>query len=461
MPRVFFEDTYIHPIDGTTRPNPLKYAYSLNGVSKDPKNQYVTRDPVLVNGPSDPNWSTKIGLFKLYHDQISLALRQGTFTSAHTQEWFGIPWANIVEFSENQPDKLYPYRLDFDGLFEQVHDNFHGWVGPDMADNTYTAFDPIFLSYHANMDRLAGLFMDAHPTNQFTSRFPLQPFWGSDAKTLSYDDPRKWVYTTIGDMAKDVRSLGYTYAPPVSADIASSSSDVSGASALVPGSVPLSAVSAVKKYEASGGRAITLPGLTSGAVAGAPGSCPADGPNKLASSSTKGVPVAEKVPYIVFPGVGCTPKSYRIDVFTGDATSLVPCPLTNPDFIGQVTRLGMGPAGESSFSGFSSLSTGGNGVGRSVSSGSSRKCRKPQEGGGLTRVLAPSEGFFDRLREVIDKIGGKTEKEEKEAEKPEVTDAIKLVVTDLETGQEVERETWEKLPGFEGRLVWLPVPASA
>ncbi|KAJ3940603.1 uncharacterized protein N0V96_009608 [Colletotrichum fioriniae] len=89
---------------------------------------------------------------------------------------FGIPWANIVDFSDKQPDEDYPFRFDFDGLFEQVHDNFHGWVGNDMADNTYTAFDPIFLSYHANMDRLAGVFMDANPENQFTSRFPLQPY---------------------------------------------------------------------------------------------------------------------------------------------------------------------------------------------------------------------------------------------------------------------------------------------
>jgi hypothetical protein len=42
---------------------------------------------------------------------------------------------------------------NFDGLYEQPHDNFHGWVGPDMADNAYTAFDPIFWSYHSNIDR--------------------------------------------------------------------------------------------------------------------------------------------------------------------------------------------------------------------------------------------------------------------------------------------------------------------
>ncbi|KAF9770443.1 hypothetical protein IL306_012022 [Fusarium sp. DS 682] len=102
-------------------------------------------------------------------------------------------------------------------FFEQVHDKFHGWVGPDMADNTYTAFDPIFLSYHANMDRLAGIFMDANPENQFTSRFPLQPFI-NNGTDIDYDDPRRWRYTTIGDMAKDTRALGYMYGEPASPD---------------------------------------------------------------------------------------------------------------------------------------------------------------------------------------------------------------------------------------------------
>jgi hypothetical protein len=55
------------------------------------------------------------------------------------------------------------------------------------------------------------------------------------------------------------------------------------------------------------------------------------------------VAVTQKVPHIVFMGVGCTEKSYRIDVFTKSAESLAPCATSNPDFIGQLTRLDMGP----------------------------------------------------------------------------------------------------------------------
>ena len=46
---------------------------------------------------------------------------------------YGIPWANLGAFTDTQADDLYPYRFNFDGLFEQVHDNYHGWIGPDMV----------------------------------------------------------------------------------------------------------------------------------------------------------------------------------------------------------------------------------------------------------------------------------------------------------------------------------------
>ena len=44
-----------------------------------------------------------------------------------------------------------------------------------MADNTYTAFDPIFYSYHAKVDRIAASFMPSHSEEQYSSNFPLQP----------------------------------------------------------------------------------------------------------------------------------------------------------------------------------------------------------------------------------------------------------------------------------------------
>jgi hypothetical protein len=130
IPSVFLQDKYIHPVDNTERPNPLKYALALNGLSKAGTSQFVTRDQTLVAGPKSPGWHAKIHLLEHYHQQITDALSQSTYSAA---EGFGIPWANITNFGDNNPDNWYPHRLDFDGLFEQVHDNFHGWTGPDMV----------------------------------------------------------------------------------------------------------------------------------------------------------------------------------------------------------------------------------------------------------------------------------------------------------------------------------------
>ncbi|SPO00290.1 uncharacterized protein DNG_03135 [Cephalotrichum gorgonifer] len=217
IPPMFLDDTYIHPADESVRPNPLRYALSLGGKSKDGSSQFVTRNPVLVERPSSADSDRKIGLFKNYHEQISRALKKSRFTSPDAAQNFGKPWGNIPDTTDNQSESLHSFPFDFHQLIEQVNDNFHRWVGPDMADNSYTAFDPIFLSFHSNMDRLAGTFIDAHPENQFTSNFPLQPFINS-CTDLSYNDPRLWRYTTIGDVAKDTRSLGYMYGAPAGPD---------------------------------------------------------------------------------------------------------------------------------------------------------------------------------------------------------------------------------------------------
>ncbi|KAK3985450.1 hypothetical protein QBC44DRAFT_384841 [Cladorrhinum sp. PSN332] len=395
VPRVFFEETYIHPKDGSVRPNPLKYALSLNGISKTPSNRYVTRDAILAEGPTNPQWTEKINLFTLYHEQITHALSQSAFTSTTTPgtaALFGIPRADITTSSEKQDDSLYPsFRFDFDGLFEQVNDNFHGWVGPDMADNTYTAFDPIFLSYHGNMDRLAGIFMDSNPSYQFTSRFPLQPFI-EDGKKLSYDDPRRWIYATIGDMAKDTRALGYMYALPSSADV------------FTPVESAVSAQTAAGVIPAGGSRAVFLPAAP------------------VAAEETSPSQKKEKTPYVVFLGVGCTTTTYRIDVFTSDAASLQPDPVRNPDYLGQITRLAMGPGRPGGGEGNISV----------------RRCRKPE----ATRVLSAGK-VAAKLSAMVDDNKGKA------------VELVQIVVSDLETGKVLEKGEYEHLDGFEARVVWL------
>jgi hypothetical protein len=125
LPSLFTDDTYVD-LNGKTQQNPLKYAVSYNGVAK-AGGKYISRDPTLEQGPGAPGWNTKISWFNLYHTQLKTALTQATYSAP---QGIGVAWAALPAFGENMPDEDYEgHRMDFDGLFEQVHDNFHGWIG--------------------------------------------------------------------------------------------------------------------------------------------------------------------------------------------------------------------------------------------------------------------------------------------------------------------------------------------
>ena len=123
------------------------------------------------------------------------------------------------------------------------------------------------------------------------------------------------------------------------------------------------------------------------------------------------------MPFVVFTDVSCTTSSYRIDVFAPAAQSLAPDALGNPDFIGQLTRLGMGP--------------GRAGAGPNNAS----RCRKPA----ATRVLS-AERFAEQLAAA------------------DADAAVRVVVTDLQEQRELSEEECSKLGGFEPRILWLPKP---
>jgi tyrosinase len=82
-----------------------------------------------------------------------------------------------------------------------------------MADNAYTAFDPVFWSHHAMIDYVLELWIRGHAAAMYTASFPLQPFVGTRGDAIDEADPRAFVYTTIGDLAKDSRSLGFDFEP--------------------------------------------------------------------------------------------------------------------------------------------------------------------------------------------------------------------------------------------------------
>ncbi|KAG0137524.1 hypothetical protein HOY82DRAFT_477722 [Tuber indicum] len=295
IPQAFLDEVYKHPLTGLMRPNPLKYACANGGMSKAAispsyrgefkdiaSKRYVKRDPLLTGGGTEKERREKISQVKLYQDQILNALTWPIFSQP--QGLYGYPWANIQSFDPPPSDDEYPNREDFDGLFEQPHDNFHGWIGPDMADNSYTAFDPIFWSYHANVDRIFEQYIHDHQDATFSSIFPLQPFTGARADEMSLGDPRKHIYTTIGDMAKTSLALGYSIAPPVHQD------------------------------------------------------CP---PN-IILFGREGPTAGSKTPYVLFEGVKCTTESYTIDVYIDCPETSRLALASNKHYIGRLTRMGMG-----------------------------------------------------------------------------------------------------------------------
>ncbi|MDN3523574.1 tyrosinase family protein [Halomonas ramblicola] len=298
IPQAFKDETYIRPDSGEERPNPLRYAAARDGRSKACQGDrtggaeggdctWVHRDPLLYTVGDDRRQARikKLKLVRLYQQQIMDALKFDAFS--HPQGWPGYPWANIPSFDPPPPNSDYPYRnCNFDGLYEQPHDNFHGWLGPDMADNAYTAFDPIFWSYHANIDRMLEVWLRAHPSAIYTAGYPLRPFIGSTVTEISLTDPHPWRYTTIGDLATDSRRLGYDYGPPCYPDSR---------------------------------------GETAHAVAAAQGGADA------------------KALYILFEGVSCTQDSYQIDVFIDQSDSGPDAAdPDNPHYVGRLTRIGMG-----------------------------------------------------------------------------------------------------------------------
>jgi tyrosinase len=298
LPEAFKDLTYIHPPTGEERRNPLRFAAAKDGWSKactapvsrgnmsDADCHWVHRDPVFYTSGDDHRAERErlIHMVRIFQNQVVAALKWPVFSQP--EGWPGYPWANILVFDPPQPDSLYPNRTDFDGLYEQPHDNWHGWVGIDMADNAYTAFDPIFWSYHANIDRMMEVWIRRNPAAQYTATFPLQPFTGSTAQHVAPTERRTWLYTCIGDMARDSRAIGYDFGPPVTPD---------------------------------------WTGLAPGENAS---SEDAEGKKNLS---------------VVFSGVKCTQESYTIDAFLNQsAPGPADVDAANPHFVGRLSRIGMG-----------------------------------------------------------------------------------------------------------------------
>lgn len=109
---------------------------------------------------------------------------------------------------------------DPEGLsLEAAHNIVHNAVGGSFASIDVTAFDPLFMLHHANVDRLAALWQAAHPNDTYqsqtyasgglygtargenvTAESPVKPFYRADGKTFH-----------TGISTSSVEAFGYTY----------------------------------------------------------------------------------------------------------------------------------------------------------------------------------------------------------------------------------------------------------
>ena len=288
IPQAFLDDQFQDPDGHSMHLNPLRHALGRSGVSRasnaQSKATEVTRADAFTQQKDDDadaflaKRAEYIKHVPGYLEQIRLAT---------TMARIGSPQGKGNAFTFAQPDlttenkqEFYEKHLnEFDGALEQAHDNLHGWAGPDMANNSFAAFDPLFWSFHANFDRIFETWLRTHEEQVWTSNFPLRPFKGRECPIEVIEgDPFKYKYTNIGDMVRNSKSLGYTYGPPGNPDYSVKKEDLSLAIA----------------------------------------------------------------PIVLFPNTKCTDKTYVMHVAldTGDGNKVVP---GEPGFIGSVTRLGMGP----------------------------------------------------------------------------------------------------------------------
>ncbi|KAK7747359.1 hypothetical protein SLS53_001613 [Cytospora paraplurivora] len=104
--------------------------------------------------------------------------------------------------------------------FESPHNNVHNSIGCSngtMYDLNWSAFDPIFMLHHANLDRLIALWQAIYPDSGI---FKITDFegalYGTAAGNVSADTPLKPFYNQDGSFhtsnsVRNISTFGYTY----------------------------------------------------------------------------------------------------------------------------------------------------------------------------------------------------------------------------------------------------------
>jgi tyrosinase len=88
---------------------------------------------------------------------------------------------------------------------EMVHDNIHVWVGGEMLDPWWAAYDPLFWAHHTQVDRLWRIWQHHHPGGRLTDEELETPLTFASPPSMKARD------------LEDVKSLGYDYAGTVHA----------------------------------------------------------------------------------------------------------------------------------------------------------------------------------------------------------------------------------------------------
>ena len=89
----------------------------------------------------------------------------------------------------------------FSEAFAGLHDNIHNWVGGEMSNPAWAAYDPIFWSHHCMVDRVFYLWQ-IQPSN---ASFAWDPQQLSSALSVP------GTTFTVADIL-DITKLGYGYA---------------------------------------------------------------------------------------------------------------------------------------------------------------------------------------------------------------------------------------------------------
>jgi tyrosinase len=83
---------------------------------------------------------------------------------------------------------------------EALHDNMHNWVGGEMRDPTWAAYDPIFWAHHTMVDRLWRMWQHRNPGGD-------PPAYLADS-CMTFAQPPTFAASDL----RDVKALGYEYA---------------------------------------------------------------------------------------------------------------------------------------------------------------------------------------------------------------------------------------------------------